>query len=83
MAYGADWPGQALHEGKVRANAVRRAAATVKNAWLGSELKQKSHPLHVLRLLFAVACDIDRVSPWRLRLATVEHLLRIDVHHCR
>ena len=44
----------------MRSNAVRRAALSSQNAWLAAEANRPP-PLHVLRLLFAVACNIDLV----------------------
>ena len=51
----------------MRSNAVRRAALAAKNAWLAAEA-DRPPPLHVLRLLFAVACNIDMVR------APIQHI---------
>ena len=61
VATGSDWPRQALNEGTTRSKVARQAAVAAKNAWLGAERRPVAASLHVLRLLFAVACSLDKV----------------------
>jgi len=61
VARGQDWPAVALREGRIRSRAVRQAARSKQDPWFSFQGGQQTAAgLHVLRLLFAAACNIDK-----------------------